>query len=137
MNRILIVDDSRTWLVFHKNTIEQFYGNFFDITTANSAKEALNIIKRNCHNPFDIIITDLQMETDYEPQLAGEWLIEQIKSHNEYIRAHIIIISSMYNIEFIAKKYNTDCISKNILIRNDLLLKILFEKLMPNLSNLK
>ena len=29
---------------------------------------------------IDIIITDLQMENDFEPKYAGEWFIEQIKT---------------------------------------------------------
>ena len=134
MNRILIVDDTKSWLLFHKEVITDLYKDYFVIRFAEDAKKALDIIKHNILNPFDLIITDLQMETDFEPKLAGEWLIEQIKSIKEYNNSKIVIISAMYNIEMIAKKYNVECLSKNLLIRNKLLLKFMFEKIMPFLN---
>ncbi len=136
LKKILIVDDTKTWLIFHKDLIEKLYGDLFEITLANSAMEAFNIIRHNIDDPFCLVITDLQMETDYEPQLAGEWLIEKIKGLKEYSTSHIVIISAMYNIEQIAEKYNVECISKNMLINNRLLLKFVFEKLMPFLNNI-
>lgn len=134
--RILIVDDTKAWRMFHIDLIEQLYGDTFEITVASSASEALNIIKHNTRTPFYIILTDLQMEPDYEPKLAGEWLVEQIKQIREYSSSKIIIVSAMYNIEYIAKKLEVECISKNILIGNKLLMKFMFEKLMPFLKNL-
>ena len=135
--KILITDDTHTWLEFHKNLIRDLYGNIFEITTASSAKEAVEIIQKNSDNPFSIIISDLQMETDYEPKLAGEWLCERVKSMPAYSNSKIILISAMFNIELIAKQYKTECISKNMLVRNKLLLKFMFEKLMPSLSNIR
>ncbi|HIS88297.1 TPA: response regulator [Candidatus Avigastranaerophilus faecigallinarum] len=134
--RILIVDDTKAWRMFHIDLIKQLYGDTFEITVASSAAEALNMIKHNTRNPFYIILTDLQMESDYEPKLAGEWLVEQIKQIREYSSSKIIIVSAMYNIEYIAKKLEVECISKNILIGNKLLMKFMFEKLMPFLKNL-
>ncbi len=134
--KLLIVDDTKAWRLFHIELIKQLYGEIFDITVANSATEALNIIRHNTDNPFSIIITDLQMETDYEPKLAGEWLVEQIKKNLEYTLCKIVIISAMYDIEQIAKRLNVECISKTILIRNKLLMKFMLEKLMPFLKNL-
>ena len=55
MNKILIADDTKSWLVFHEATIRNIFGNYFEITTAGCAKEALNIAKRNAANPFGII----------------------------------------------------------------------------------
>ncbi len=134
--KILIVDDTKSWRLFHIELIKQLYGEIFDITVASSATEALNIIRHNIDNPFSIIITDLQMETDYEPKLAGEWLVEQIKKNHEYTFCKIVIVSAMYDIEQIAKRLNVECISKTILIRNKLLMKFMLEKLMPFLKNL-
>ncbi len=134
--RILIADDTNSWLYFHKDTISKLYGDMFEIVTANSASEALSVIKHNLDNPFCLIITDLQMELDYEPKLAGEWLIENIKTIKEYSYTNIVIISAMYNIESIAKKLNVECISKTLLLNNKLLLKFMFEKLMPFLTKL-
>ncbi len=134
--KILIVDDTKSWLAFHKDLILQLYPELFEITLANSAVEGLNIIKHNIESPFSLILTDLQMETDYEPKLAGEWLIEHIKNIPEYSRCNIVIISAMYNIEYIAKQLNAECISKNLLIHNKLLMKFMMEKLMPFLNKI-
>ena len=76
------------------------------------------------------------MENCYEDKLAGEWLVEQIQLIKQYFKSKIIIISSMPNIEMIAKEHNVECISKNILIRNKLLLKFMFIKLMPFLNSI-
>ena len=134
--KILIVDDTKAWLFFHKEVIRQLYGNTFNVTYALSAAEALNLVRKNIDEPYDIIITDLQMESTYEPKLAGEWLVENIKNINEYSACKIIIVSAMYNIEHIAKNMQVECISKQLLIRNKLLMKFMFEKLMPYLDKL-
>lgn len=137
MNRILIVDDTKSWVIFHRNTINTIFGDYFEITVADCAKSALSIIRKNASNPFDVIITDLQMENDFEPKLAGEWLVEKIKEIKEYSTSKIIIISAVYNIEAIAKKHKVECISKNMLVRNQLLMKFMFEKLMPFLNKIE
>lgn len=134
--RILIVDDTKSWLLFHKDVIQQLYSDLFEITFANSANEALSIIRHNTAHPFALILTDLQMEMDYEPKLAGEWLIENIRNIHEYSSVPIVIVSAMYNIEYIAKRLNVECISKNLLINNKLLMKFMFEKLMPFLNKI-
>ena len=101
--KILIVDDTKSWLLFEINLIKEIYGDFFEITAVSSAREAYNIILKNLDNPFHIILTDLQMESDFEPLIAGEWLIEHIKQIKEYSRVPIVIVSAMHNIELIAK----------------------------------
>ena len=136
LNRILIVDDSEGWRTFHTTLIKQLYGDLFEIISASSAKEAINLVSQNSNNPFPIIITDLQMENDYYPKSAGEWLIKHIKNLNEYKRSEIIIISGMHNIEQIAKQYSVNCISKAMLVQNKLLMKYMFEKLMPFLTKI-
>lgn len=135
-NKILIVDDTKTWLMFHVRLIEKLYGNIFDITTAESAMEGLNKLKSHRDNPFSLIITDLQMEMDYDPMPAGEWLVNNIKTMKEYSSSNIVIISSMNNIEEIAKRLNVNCISKNMLSSNRLLMKYMLEKLMPFLDKI-
>lgn len=135
-NKILIVDDTELWLNFHSSVLTELYGKLFEITCVSSAKEGLNSVKQNLDFPFAIIITDLQMESDFEPKLAGEWLIDNIRNFKEYDMTKIVIISAMYNIEKIAQKHNVDCISKNMLIHNKLLLKYMFEKLMPFLEKI-
>lgn len=135
-NRILIVDDSESWLMFHKTLINELYGDLFEIITANSAQEAYDIVRQNINNPFNLVITDMQMELIFEDIEAGEWLIQRIKELSKYYACKIVIISGMYNIQKIAEKYNVDCISKNILVHNKLLLKFMFEKLMPFLTKI-
>ena len=134
--RILIVDDTKAWLMFHRELIVQLYGNTFEITTASSASEALSIVRHNISNPFCLIISDLQMEMDYEPLLAGEWLVENVQKISSYSRTNIVLISSMSNIEFIAQKYGVECVSKSLLIYNKLAMKYMFEKLMPFLTKM-
>lgn len=136
VKKILIVDDTRSWQIFHKDLIHQLYGDYFEVHFASSATDGLNIVRENLDSPFDVIITDLQMEFDYEPKLAGEWLVENVKNFYSYSSTHIIIVSGMYNIEHIAKQLNVECISKSILIRNTNLMKFMFEKLMPYLTQL-
>jgi CheY-like chemotaxis protein len=112
------------------------YDKLFEITAVNSAKDALNILKQNENSPFSLVLTDLQMETDYAPKLAGEWLVEHVKQLKGYDSSKIIIISSMYNIEEIAKRNNVDCIAKPMLFYNKLLMKYMFEKHMPFLEKI-
>lgn len=137
VKRILIVDDTKTWLFFHKEIIRQLYGATFETTICDSATKAMSLINKNMSNPYHIIITDLQMEPDYEPQTAGEWLVENIKKINAYSTSNIIIISGMYNIEHIANNLNVECISKQRLVNNKLLLKYMFEKIMPHLKEIQ
>ena len=136
VKKILIVDDTKSWLLFHTEIIRNLYGNLFEITTANSAKEALDIIKHNIENPFMLIMTDLQMEQDYEPELAGEWLVKKTREIKEYATTKLVIVSAMYNIEYIAKNLEVECLSKTMLINNKLLMKFMFEKLMPFLTQI-
>lgn len=134
-NRILIVDDSESWLMFHKSLIEELYGDLFEITLAHSAEEAYTLVRQNINSPFNLIITDMQMEMMYDVE-AGEWLIQRVKELSKYFACKIVIISGIYNIQMIADKYNVDCISKNILVRNKLLMKFMLEKLMPFLTKI-
>lgn len=134
-NRVLIVDDSSSWLMFHKTLIEELYGNLFELTFAHSAEEAYSLVIQNSDNPFNMIITDMQMEMKYDVE-AGEWLIQRVQELRKYFACKIVIISGIYNIQAIANKYNVDCISKSILINNKLLMKFLFEKLMPFLTKI-
>ena len=62
--------------------------------------------------PYDFILTDMQMEPDFLPLYAGEWLIKQIRFFKEYKNTKIIIISATGNIRQIAENYQTDYIPK-------------------------
>ena len=107
MKKILVTDDSSGWVRHHVLNIKYLLPEA-EIITANSAKEADDILMANTDSPFDIIFTDMQMEADFLPFYAGEWLIKQIQTYPEYKNTKIVIISATNNIEQIAKKYNTD-----------------------------
>ncbi len=112
--KILIVDDVPGWVKFHKNNIE-YINNNAEIDTAFSAKEAFAKIESSIDKPYDVIFTDLQMEADFLPKLAGEWLIEQIKTYEKYYSdTKVVIISASPSIQKIAEKYNVSCLPKSV-----------------------
>lgn len=112
MKRVLIVDDIEGWREFNSKIVLELLGNETEIVKASSAEEAYTRILESNANPFDIIITDLQMENNYEPQYAGEWLVEQIQNLKNYCTTKVIIISSAYNIRYIAEQLNVEAIPK-------------------------
>ncbi len=112
MKRMLIVDDSASWRRYHEDAIRQIYKDKFEIETADSALNANDVIYANEKTPFDIILTDMQMESNFLPLFAGEWFIEQIQKMPSYNNTRIIIISASNNIKFIAEKYGVDYIPK-------------------------
>ena len=116
--KILVVDDSRGWLNYHVAALEQIYGEKFTIETAISAREGYDMIYNNIAEPYSLIISDLQMEHDFEPLHAGEWFVEQVKKLNEYKNTPIIIISATYNIKTIAEILQVNYLSKSIAARD-------------------
>ena len=110
--KILIVDDIKGWRDYHTSIVTELLPEA-TIYTANSAKEAYNLLFENNEEPFDVILTDMQMENDYEPKYAGEWLIEQIKTFKSHTKSQIIIISAAYNISHIAETYGVEYIRKS------------------------
>ena len=118
MKKILIVDDMLSWQNFHKTVLEELFIEVeqtdYLIDIADSAREGLNKIYENSSSPYDLIITDLQMEDDFSPQYAGEWLIEQIKTLQSYNTTRLIISSGTYNIKQIAEGFNVEYIPKRI-----------------------
>lgn len=115
MKNILIVDDVKGWRDFNSNVMFEIFGNDVNIETADSAKAAYDLLLQ-AHS-FDIIITDLQMEDDFSPKYAGEWLIEQIKSFNRYNNTNVIMISASYNIRHIAEVLEVKCIPKSTALK--------------------
>lgn len=116
--KILIVDDSRGWIEYHKSSLQDIYGSVFEIAIAESARAGYDLVYNNLKEPYDLIISDLQMELDFEPKLAGEWFVEQVKKLKEYKNTPIIVISATYNIKSIADKLEVNCLSKAIAARN-------------------
>ena len=91
--------------------IKEIFANA-EIQTADSARNGYDKLLENNDKPFDIIITDMQMESDFEPKYAGEWFVEQIKILKNYINTQIVIISAAYNIDIIAKNLGVHYIRK-------------------------
>ena len=112
MTKILIVDDIKAWQDYHKQVLKNIYNNA-EFYTADCAKDGYQKLLEHNNSPFDIIITDLQMELDFEPKHAGEWFVEQIKELKNYYRTKIIIISGTSSIRPIAENLNVDCIPKS------------------------
>lgn len=112
MKRILIVDDSQSWVDYHINAIKSLFKKGIAIDKANSAKEGVEKLMLSIDEPYDIILTDMQMESDFLPLYAGEWFIKQIQYMNEYKNTKIVIISATSNIRAIAEKYSVNYIPK-------------------------
>jgi hypothetical protein len=55
----------------------------------------------------------MEMEEDFSPLYAGEWLIKQVQSHKEYDDTRIFIISSVCEITQIAARYGVNYIPKD------------------------
>ena len=111
MKKVLIVDDVKGWRDYNSNIVKELFEEV-EIETADSAQEAYDILLQE--KPFDIIITDLQMEDTFEPKFAGEWLVEQIKTLSSYKNSRIIISSGTFNIKNIAEGLNVDYIPKRV-----------------------
>ena len=87
IKRFLVVDDMQQWQNFHIKAIQDIFTDLdadAEIITCDNATDALVCILKNIKNPFDVIISDLQMELEYEPEHAGEWLIRNTKNCVEY-----------------------------------------------------
>lgn len=112
MKKILIVDDSPNWVRYHENAVRILLNNNVSIETAFSAKEGVERLMSSIDEPYDVILTDMQMEPDFLPLFAGEWFIKQIRFMKEYNNTKIVIISAASNIRAIAEKYKTDYIPK-------------------------
>lgn len=112
MKRILITDDSPNWVRFHETAVRTLLGVKAVIDTAESAKEGVEKLMLSIDEPYDVILTDMQMESDFLPLFAGEWFIKQIQYMKEYKNTKIIIISAASNIRAIAEKYGVDYIPK-------------------------
>ena len=130
MINILAVDDMSQWRGFHTSALNTILKNTeFLLTVKNSAFDAFNAVNE-AKEPFDLIITDLQMELDFEPEHAGEWLVRNIKDLPKCQNTKIIIVSASYDIRFIAEKYNVDFISKPSLINAPLTYELKIRELL-------
>lgn len=112
MKKMLIVDDSTSWRKYHEEAVRKLFGDNYEIDTADSARAANEKLYLNEDCPYDVILTDMQMESDFLPQFAGEWFIEQVQNFPAYKNSRIFIISAANAIRLIAERYNVDYIPK-------------------------
>lgn len=114
MKHALIVDDSQSWNNYHCQNLAQIYGEELEIDRAYTAREGYDWVYNYVENPYDLIITDLSMESDFAPKFAGEWFVEQIKLLKQYYRTKIVIISGSMTIKQIAEDLGVDYIPKYV-----------------------
>ena len=111
--KVLIADDMASWREYLKNAVIKILGqNNIQIDKASSGNEAYNLILENNNEPYNLIITDLQMESDHEPKHAGEWLVEQTKMLRNYYNTKIIMVSASTGVKIIAENLGVDSVTK-------------------------
>lgn len=137
MLKILITDDSEGWRNFNKDAVSSIFGeDNVDICLACSGIDGYDTLLQNDKNPFDLIISDLQMESDFAPLSAGEWFISQVKNTRSHFNTKILIVSGMYNIEYVADSLGVDFLSKRMLVAGgELPLKLKLEEMGFELEN--
>ena len=111
---ILIVDDIWGWRNHHYGALRELLGEKVLIEGVSCAREAYDKVYDKMNEPYEVVITDLQMENDFEPDYAGEWLVKQIKLLSAYAKTKIIIVSAAYNVKFIADNLGVECIPKSV-----------------------
>lgn len=109
--KILIVDDSSSWRTANLN-VAKFVYNDAEIITAESGDDGYFTALQHLKEPFDIIVSDLQMELSHEPEHAGEWFVRQVQMQKEYKDTKFILVSASYDIRFIAYKLNVEYVPK-------------------------
>jgi len=121
--KILIVEDSPEWVKFHISLLNQtLEEDSFEIDYEMSAKAGFNKVIKNTETCYDLIISDLEMETIFEESYAGSWFIRNIIQRKECKNSKILIISGSHDIDKVAKGFKVDFIPKYLLSANPMLL---------------
>lgn len=128
--KILVVDDSVSWTNYHQESINKIYGGAYVVEKATSARDGYDKLYANLNEPYKLIITDLQMELDFEPKHAGEWFVEQAKNLEVYSRTPILIISATFNIRSIAERLNVSYLPKYTAARDLTAYKLALDELL-------
>lgn len=118
VKRILIAEDTPQWQKYHESLLRSYEKLHLEFYIASNAKEALEQAQNSVSTPYDIILSDLQMESDFLPMMAGEWFVRQIKNIPAYVKTPVIIISAAYNIAFIAHTLSAGYLSKRSIVNN-------------------
>jgi DNA-binding NarL/FixJ family response regulator len=122
MKRVLIVDDSSSWRMFHKNSIDEVFIEAeideYEIDVAASAREGYDLLLQSNDKAYDLIISDLQMEEDFAPKYAGEWFVEQIRGFKAQTNCKVVVCSGCYNIKQISEGLGADYIPKRTAVND-------------------
>ena len=89
INRILIVDDSKTARNMIRRSLEICGLGDAKISEAQNGREALEILRTV---EYDLVFTDLNM-----PEMDGEQLLKRMKSSPKLNEIPIVVISSLAN----------------------------------------
>jgi len=128
--RIFIAEDSPEWIRFHLDLLHQLLEEeTFEVDYEMSARASFNKILKN---PYDLIISDLEMEDILGESYAGKWLVRNILKKEECKNSKIIIISGSPDIQAVAKELKVDFIPKYDLSRNPLLLNYKLEEFLKS-----
>jgi len=125
IRRALVVDDSKGWVDYHCERLQEVFGGGgaadpgIICDRAYSAKDGYDAVYEMISHPYDLIITDLHMESIFGEKYAGEWLVEQIQLLKQYANTKIVIISAAYNVKIIAENLNVQGFHKSIAARDD------------------
>lgn len=120
MKKVLIVDDVPGWIRFHQNSINYLNIEGLVIDSAQSALEGVSKIEASIDEPYDVVFTDLQMESNFLPKLAGEWFVQQIKTYEKYYKnTKIVIVSASPNIKEIAERNGVLYLPKTVARNSD------------------
>ena len=126
MKKVLVVDDQSGWRNFNSKTVFKILGDDTKVDVASSALEGYSKLLESKDSPYDYLLTDMQMESDYLPKLAGEWLIEQAKNLPFCYKTKVIIISAAPQIRMIAETYGVDYIPKSVAVSSQEAIKSVF-----------
>lgn len=87
MKKIMMVDDEKDQIFSLKIAIEEAYGKKYQIITANSGMECLELLKKN-ENP-DIILLDIMM-----PEMSGWELFDRIKDNPSWENIPVVFLTA-------------------------------------------
>ena len=130
MKNILIVDDVTGWLTYNKQNLNELYDspNIYEYSSAKDAYDFAIVFS----GKIDIVITDLQMES--MEKLAGEWLVENLKTIKSTELSKFFLISSCCDIKLIAERVNANgYLRKTSYMNNPSMLKYMLSEAGENL----
>jgi two-component system chemotaxis sensor kinase CheA len=89
--RLLVVDDSITTRTLEKHILENAG---YQVQVAANGQEALVLLSQSESEPFDLVVSDIQM-----PQMDGFSLTEKIKTEARTERVPVVLVTSLESAE--------------------------------------